>query len=53
MASMDVWYDSGTAMDGMPYPDATSNDFYIGAVQVNDWFNFTVNVPDGRGMYAP
>jgi hypothetical protein len=44
MASMDVFYDSGTAMDGMPYPNATSNDFYIGAVQVNDWFNFTVNV---------
>jgi hypothetical protein len=44
MASMDVWYDSGTAMDGMPYPSATTSDFYIGAVQVNDWFNFTVNV---------
>src|SRR5215831_5177210 len=44
MAQHDVWYMSGTAMDGMTYPSATTQDFYIGAVQVNDWFNFTVNV---------
>ena len=43
-AQHDIWYMSGTAMDGMTYPDATTQDFYIGAVQVNDWFNFTVNV---------
>jgi hypothetical protein len=43
-AQHDVWYMSGTATDGTTYPDATTQDFYIGAVQVNDWFNFTVNV---------
>src|SRR5450432_1916412 len=44
VASKDVWYMSGTAMDGTTYPNATTQDFYIGAVQVNDWFNFTINV---------
>ncbi|HVU51978.1 MAG TPA: hypothetical protein VHL80_14875, partial [Polyangia bacterium] len=44
MAQHDAWYMTGTAMDGTTYPDATTQDFYIGAVQVNDWFNFTVNV---------
>jgi hypothetical protein len=44
VASHDVWYMSGTAMDGMTYPDATTNDFYVGAVQVNDWFDYTINV---------
>jgi hypothetical protein len=44
MTEGDVWYDNGTALDGTPYPSATTSDFYIGAVQVGDWFNFTVNV---------
>jgi hypothetical protein len=47
----DIWYDSGTAMDGMFYPSATSADFYIGAVQVNDYFNFTVDVKTA-GTYS-
>src|SRR5450432_759502 len=51
LASKDVWYDSGTAMDGMTYPDATTQDFYIGAVQVNDWFDFTVDVKTA-GTYS-
>jgi hypothetical protein len=44
MAENDVWYMSGTSMDGMQYPSATTTDFYLGAIQVNDWFDFTVNV---------
>jgi hypothetical protein len=51
VASKDVWYDSGTAMDGMTYPDATTQDFYVGAVQVNDWFDFTVDVKTA-GTYS-
>jgi hypothetical protein len=47
----DVYYGTGTAMDGMPYPNATGSDFYIGAVQVNDWFDFTVDV-ETAGMYT-
>jgi hypothetical protein len=47
----DVYYGTGTAMDGMPYPNATGSDFYIGAVQVNDWFDFTVDVKTA-GMYT-
>jgi MYXO-CTERM domain-containing protein len=43
-SQMDVWYMTGTALEGTTYPDATNEDFYIGAVQVNDYFNFTVNV---------
>jgi len=51
MASKDAWYMTSTALDGTTYPDATTQDFYIGAVQVNDWFNYTVNV-ETTGMYA-
>ena len=47
----DVYYGTGTAVDGMPYPNATGSDFYIGAVQVNDWFDFTVDVKTA-GMYT-
>ncbi|HVZ70879.1 MAG TPA: hypothetical protein VHJ20_00775 [Polyangia bacterium] len=50
-AKMDVWYNSGTAMDGMFFPSATTTDFYLGAIQVNDWFNFTVDVKTA-GMYT-
>jgi hypothetical protein len=47
----DVWYDNGNALDGTPYPSTTTTDFYIGAVQVGDWFNFTVNVQTA-GTYS-
>ncbi len=47
----DSWYATSTALDGTAYPSATTSDFYIGAVQVNDWFNFTVNV-QSAGTYA-
>ncbi len=43
-AEGDVWYMSGTALDGTQYPSPTTTDFYLGAIQVNDWFDFTVNV---------
>jgi hypothetical protein len=43
-AQMDVWYMASATLEGTTYPSATTNDFYIGAVQVNDYFNFTVNV---------
>lgn len=51
MTEGDVWYDNGTALDGTPYPSATTSDFYIGAVQVGDWFDFTVNVQTA-GTYS-
>jgi len=40
----DVWYMAGGALDATVYPTPTTHEFYIGAVQVNDWFNYTVNV---------
>jgi MYXO-CTERM domain-containing protein len=40
----DKWYDTSSALDGTFYPTPTTQDFYIGAVQNGDWFNFTVNV---------
>jgi hypothetical protein len=40
----DVWYDTGTALDGTFFPSATMGDYYLGAIQVGDWFNLTVNV---------
>jgi hypothetical protein len=40
----DVWYNTGTSLDGTQYPSTTVVDFYLGAIQVGDWFNFTVNV---------
>lgn len=51
VAEGDVWYDNGNALDGTQYPSATTTDFYIGAVQVGDWFNFTVNVQTA-GTYS-
>jgi hypothetical protein len=46
-----VWYDSGTALDGTVYPSATTGDFSIGAVQDGDWMDITVNVAT-TGMYT-
>jgi hypothetical protein len=40
----DDWYMTSPTLDGTPFPSATTADYYIGAVQVGDWFNFTVNV---------
>jgi hypothetical protein len=40
----DVYYDTGTALDGTTYPNATVEDVYVGAVRPGDWFNITVNV---------
>jgi hypothetical protein len=40
----DVWYMASATLDGTVYPTPTTHEFYIGAVQVNDWFNYTVNV---------
>jgi hypothetical protein len=40
----DVYYDTGTALDGTTYPNATTEDVYVGAVRPGDWFNITVNV---------
>jgi MYXO-CTERM domain-containing protein len=44
----DVWYDTSAALDGSFYP---ANDFYIGSVHPNDWFNYTVDVKTA-GTYA-
>jgi hypothetical protein len=46
-----VWYDTSAALDGTPYPSATTADFSIGSVQNGDWFNLTVNV-ETTGTYA-
>jgi MYXO-CTERM domain-containing protein len=46
-----VWYDTSAALDGTPYPSATTADFSIGAVQDGDWFNLTVNVATA-GTYS-
>ena len=40
----DVWYMASATLEGTVYPTPTTHEFYIGAVQVNDWFNYTVNV---------
>jgi MYXO-CTERM domain-containing protein len=40
----DVFYDTGTPLDGTTYPNATTADVYIGAVRPGDWVNITVNV---------
>ncbi len=50
VASKDVWYMASAALEGTTYPTPTTSDFYIGAVQVNDYFNFTVNV-QAAGTY--
>jgi hypothetical protein len=47
----DVFYDTGTALDGTTYPNATTDDVYIGAVRPGDWVNITVNVTTA-GTYA-
>jgi hypothetical protein len=46
-----VWYDTSAALDGTPYPSATTADFSIGAVQDGDWVNITVNV-ETTGTYS-
>jgi len=44
-ANGDVWYDTGdSTLDGTQYPNATTQDVYIGAVRPGDWVNITVNV---------
>jgi MYXO-CTERM domain-containing protein len=40
----DLYYDTSPALDGMPYPNATDRDFYVGSVHPGDWFNYTVDV---------
>lgn len=46
-----VWYETSAALDGTPYPSATTADFSIGSVQDGDWFNLTVNV-ETAGTYT-
>jgi hypothetical protein len=43
-SKMDVWYDTGSALDGTFYPSAATADFYDGALDANDYFNYTVDV---------
>lgn len=48
----DLWYDTGTAAkDGAFYPTDGVQDFYIGSVHPNDWFNYTIDVKTA-GMYT-
>jgi hypothetical protein len=46
-----VWYDTSPTLDGTVYPTPTTADFSIGAVQVGDWVNLTVNV-ETTGTYS-
>jgi hypothetical protein len=46
-----VWYDTSAALDGTPYPTATTADFNLGAIHTGDWFDFTVNVATA-GVYS-
>jgi hypothetical protein len=46
----DVWYEAG-ALDGTFYPSATTEDFYLGALDANDWFSYTVDVQTA-GTYS-
>jgi hypothetical protein len=46
----DSWYQTSAALDGTPFPSATTVDYYIGATRPNDWYNFTVNV-SATGTY--
>jgi hypothetical protein len=50
-SKMDVWYGAGAPLDGTRYPSATSEDFYVGALDSGDWFNYTVDVATA-GTYA-
>jgi hypothetical protein len=50
-AKADVWYDTSAAQDGMFYPTTASDDFYVGSVHPNDWFNYTIDVKT-TGMYT-
>jgi hypothetical protein len=47
----DLWYQAGAALDGTPYPSATTEDFYVGAIDAGDWFNYTIDVKTA-GTYA-
>jgi hypothetical protein len=50
-SKMDVWFQAGAGLDGTHYPSATSEDFYVGALDAPDWFNYTVDVKTA-GTYA-
>ena len=47
----DVWYDTSPSLDGTFFPSPTTADYYIGAVQIGDYFNVTVNVATA-GTYS-
>jgi|HubBroStandDraft_1064217.scaffolds.fasta_scaffold00481_17 hypothetical protein len=47
----DVWYETSSALDGTFFPSPTTADYYIGAVQVGDYFNLTVSVATA-GTYS-
>jgi MYXO-CTERM domain-containing protein len=47
----EVWYAASATLDGTVYPTPTTHEFYIGAIQVGDWFNYTVNVTTA-GTYS-
>jgi hypothetical protein len=46
-----VWYDTSATLDGTKFPSPTTDDFTLGAVSPDDWFNITVNVTTA-GTYA-
>jgi hypothetical protein len=50
-SKMDVWYQASATLDGTRYPSATNEDFYVGALDATDWFNYTVDVKTA-GTYS-
>jgi hypothetical protein len=48
---MNVWYDTSATLDGTKFPSPTTDDFTLGAISPDDWFNITVNVTTA-GTYA-
>ncbi|HVZ73060.1 MAG TPA: hypothetical protein VHJ20_11845 [Polyangia bacterium] len=47
----DLWYQSVDPAEGSRYPSTTKEDFYVGALDMGDWFNYTVDVQTA-GTYA-
>jgi hypothetical protein len=43
-AKMNLWYQASATLDGTLYPSPTTEDFYLGALDAGDWFDYTVDV---------
>jgi hypothetical protein len=50
-SKQDVWFQAGASLDGTPYPSATTQEFYVGAIDAGDWFDYTIDVKTA-GTYS-